>query len=53
MSLEHPNFYNPEDRDLYNKIWDKDSSERTDEENSFLQEMYHQEEFSSRLDSLD
>lgn len=49
MSLEKPNFYNPKDRDLYNEIWDKDASERTDEETVFLQTMYHQEEAASKL----
>ena len=50
MSLEKPNFNDAKDRELYNILWDKDPSERTEEEDIFLKTIYHQEEFASGLD---
>lgn len=50
MSLEKPNFYDPKDRELYDRLWDKEPSERTEEEDRFLKTIYHQEEFASGLD---
>jgi hypothetical protein len=41
----NPDWNNPDDRKKYEEIWNKKDAERTEEENRFLIEMYHQEEF--------
>ena len=50
MSLKKPNFNDPKDRELYDILWDKDKGERTEEEDWFVQTMFHQEEHFCNLD---
>lgn len=51
MSLAHPNWYAPDDRDLYFKLFYEDiNRELTKEEHDFCTTMYHFEEFACGLD---
>ena len=51
MSLEHPNFFNSQDRQLYYELERQiGTREFTKEEDKFFKTMYHQEEFDAGLD---
>lgn len=50
MSLERPNWNDIADRALYDELWNKDPSERSEQEERFLKSMYHQEEYACGLD---
>ena len=46
MSLEHPNFFNSQDRQLYYELERQiGTREFTKEEDKFFKTMYHQEEY--------
>lgn len=54
MSFEFPNYYNTQDRQLYDKLWSESATrELTKAEHDFVCDMYHQEEFMSGLDGRD
>lgn len=51
MSLEHPNFFNSQDRQLYYELERQvGTREFTKEEDKFFKTMYHMEEFDAGLD---
>ena len=52
MSLEHPNYYNRADRELYDKLFYKDNGGKPlrEQEERFCITMYHMEEFACGLD---
>lgn len=47
MSLKYPNYYNDDDRRLYNILWQQPNELLTDSERDFVRTMYEQEEYSS------
>ena len=47
MSLKYPNYYNDDDRRLYNILWQQPDELLTDSERDFVRVMYEQEEYSS------
>ena len=51
MSLDMPNYYNSEDRRLYDELVNESfKRELTREESMFVSAMYHMEEFDAGLD---
>ena len=51
MSLDIPNYYNSEDRRLYDELVNESfKRELTKAEKMFVSYMYHQEEFDAGLD---
>ena len=51
MSLEHPNFFNSQDRQLYYELERQiGTREFTKEEDYFFKTMYHMEEVDAGLD---
>ena len=53
MTLDMPNYYNSEDRRLYNELIKKGLSNLTPAEDMFFKEMFHQEEYACGLDGRD
>ena len=47
MSFKQPNYYNDDDRRLYNILWQQPDELLTDSERDFVRAMYEQEEYSS------
>ena len=47
MSFNNPNYYNDDDRRLYNILWQQPDELLTDSERDFVRTMYEQEEYSS------
>ena len=47
MSFKYPNYYNDNDRRLYNILWQQPDELLTDSERDFVRTMYEQEEYSS------
>ena len=47
MSFKYPNYYNDDDRRLYNILWQQPDELLTDSERDFVMAMYEQEEYSS------
>ena len=47
MSFKYPNYYNDDDRRLYNILWQQPDELLTDSERDFVRAMYEQEEYSS------
>ena len=47
MSFKYPNYYNDDDRRLYNILWQQPDELLTDSERDFVRTMYEQEEDSS------
>lgn len=47
MSFKYPNYYNDDDRRLYNILWQQPDELLTDSERDFVRTMYEQEECSS------
>ena len=47
MSFKYPNYYNDDDRSLYNILWQQPDELLTDSERDFVRTMYEQEEYSS------
>ena len=47
MSFKYPNYYNYDDRRLYNILWQQPDELLTDSERDFVRAMYEQEEYSS------
>ena len=51
MSLEHPNYYNSQDRKLYDELVNESfKRELSREESMFVNAMYHMEEVDAGLD---
>lgn len=52
MSLESPNYYNSDDRALYDKLFyhNNDGKPLTEQEEEFCKSMYHMEEVACGLD---
>ena len=51
MSLEHPNYYNSQDRQRYEQLVNESfKRELSERERNFVTSMYHQEEFDVGLD---
>ena len=46
MSFKYPNYYNDDDRRLYNTLWQQPDELLTDSERDFVRAMYEQEEYS-------
>ena len=47
MSFKNPNYYNDDDRRLYDTLWQQPDELLTDSERDFVRAMYEQEEYSS------
>lgn len=47
MSFKYPNYYDDDDRRLYNILWQQPDELLTDSERDFVRTMYEQEEYSS------
>lgn len=47
MSFKYPNYYNDDDRRLYDTLWQQPDELLTDSERDFVRAMYEQEEYSS------
>ena len=47
MSFKYQNYYNDDDRRLYNILWQQPDELLTDSERDFVRTMYEQEEYSS------
>lgn len=47
MSFKYPNYYNDDDRRLYNILWQQPDELLTDSERDFVRTMYEQEEYNS------
>lgn len=47
MSFKYPNYYNDDDRRLYDTLWHQPDELLTDSERDFVRTMYEQEEYSS------
>ena len=47
MSFKYPNYYNDDDRRLYDTLWQQPDELLTDNERDFVRAMYEQEEYSS------
>ena len=47
MSFKYPNYYNDDDRRLYDTLWQQSDELLTDSERDFVRAMYEQEEYSS------
>ena len=47
MSFKYPDYYNDDDRRLYNTLWQHPDELLTDSERDFVRTMYEQEEYSS------
>lgn len=51
MSFECPNYYNSQDRQLYEQLVNESFKRKlTEKERHFINIMYHQEEFDAGLD---
>lgn len=51
MSFKCPNYYNSQDRQLYEQLVNESfKRELTEKERDFVNTMYHQEEFDAGLD---
>ena len=51
MTLEHPNYYNSQDRQRYERLVQDSFKRKLSElERNFVSCMYHQEEFDAGLD---
>lgn len=53
MSFNNPNYYNDEDRRLYDTLWQQPNELLTDSERDFVRTMYEQEEYYSYREFLD
>ena len=53
MSFKYPNYYNDDDRRLYNILWQQPDELLTDSERDFVRTMYEQEEYYSYREFLD
>lgn len=53
MSFNNPNYYNDEDRRLYDTLWQQPDELLTDSERDFVRTMYEQEEYYSYREFLD
>ena len=47
MSFNNPNYYNDDDRRLYDTLWQQPDELLTDSERDFVRTMYEQEEYIS------
>ena len=47
MSFNNPNYYNDNDRRLYDTLWQQPDKLLTDDERDIVRAMYEQEEYSS------
>ena len=47
MRFKYPNYYNDDDRRLYDTLWQQSDELLTDSERDFVRAMYEQEEYSS------
>lgn len=47
MSFKYPNYYNNDDRRLYDILWQQPDELLTDSERDFVRTMYEQEEYSN------
>lgn len=50
MSLESPNYYDSQDKALYEELFNKPDEQLTEVEKSFVRSMYHMEECAAGLD---
>lgn len=53
MSFNNPNYYNDNDRRLYDTLWQQPDEALTDSERDFVRTMYEQEEYYSYREFLD
>lgn len=53
MSFNNPNYYNDEDRRLYDTLWQQPDELLTDSERDFVRTIYEQEEYYSYREFLD
>ena len=53
MSFNNPNYYNDNDRRLYDILWQQPDELLTDSERDFVRTMYEQEEYYSYREFLD
>ena len=53
MSFNNPNYYNDDDRRLYDTLWQQPDELLTDSERDFVRTMYEQEEYYSYREFLD
>lgn len=53
MSFNNPNYYNDNDRRLYDTLWQQPDESLTDSERDFVRTMYEQEEYYSYREFLD
>lgn len=53
MSFNNPNYYNDNDRRLYDTLWQQSDELLTDSERDFVRTMYEQEEYYSYREFLD
>ena len=53
MSFNNPNYYNDDDRRLYDTLWQQPDELLTDSERDFVRIMYEQEEYYSYREFLD
>ena len=53
MSFSNPNYYNDDDRRLYDTLWRQPDELLTDSERDFVRTMYEQEEYYSYREFLD
>ena len=53
MSFNNPNYYNDNDRRLYDTLWQQPDELLTDSERDFVRTMYEQEEYYSYREFLD
>ena len=44
MSLKYPDWFNPNDRKLYEDLWRVGSENWSEQEKEFMSDMYHYEE---------
>lgn len=44
MSLKYPDWFNPKDREKYKELWQEGPQNWTEEEKTFMSDMYHLEE---------
>ena len=53
MSFNNPDYYNDNDRRLYDTLWQQPAELLTDSERDFVRIMYEQEEYYSYREFLD
>ena len=49
MSLKYPDWFNPQDREIYKELWKQGSETWTDQEKEFMSDMYHLEEYNAGM----